>query len=338
MLQSTNLIDPKKLPLDPTAGPSSHSTGESGPPKFADGTVVGTELGQVDDEEADLIALGLSAADVDKRKAKAKTAKRSRADALKEEVRKLESDWSTIVDSVRSFPETPKLQDFTRLERSLKTKRRELQEGHEYDLAQQMGKILGDLDTLRSSLKPAHSFITGTLQTRRKVGNDFYEKVLQLKQQMPVVFQKCSAALRNACHDIHVTKLLSQKDWVAIGEVLTNTQLDSDLDHRDICERLIGIFMKQMEVADDSKSKETGTKLAEALLCILRFATDEVKKEVSAIAAVVGRTPMEGQHTLEEPLAAWFKTGQGQANFGLGNINQSIKSNWLVFQTYTAAD
>lgn len=304
LLQSEQMADLKKIPVDPPKyDPKGHtfggSSGTGGDHTFEAGSVAGTAwlAAQQEEEEADRLALGLGS----EPKKLAKQKKRSRQEMLKEEVLKLQSDWAALLDSLRGFPDTPKLNDIARLERTAKTKKRELQEGHEHDSASTVQKLLEELEALRATLKVAQSFTTGTLQTRRKCGAEFYAKVLVLKTKFPAIFQVYCQPVRNAFNDLHVTKLLEGRDWHAAGAAL-NSHMD-DLDQRDIMERLISIFFKQAESLEDGQLKVLGAELMDALLTMSRFAKDDVQSEVIAIAAVVGGKPLEGHDTLDEPLA-----------------------------------
>ncbi len=303
LLQAEQLVDLKKLPMDlpkDAKGITFASSAAGADPAFDAVTMAGTALLQAQEEdEADRLALGLES----EPKKGSKPKKRSRQEALKEEVAKVQADWVALVDSLRQFPDTPKAQDLARLERTIKAKKKELQEGHEHEAASTLQKITEELETLRATLTPARSFTIGTLQTRRKSGNEFYEKLLALKTKFPSTFQKYSQIVRNSFNELHVTKLLEAKDWQAAGEAL-NTHMD-DLDQRDIIERLISIFLKQAESLEDSQLVELGVKLMEALLVMGRFAKEDVQPEIAAIAAVVGQKPLDQQDTLDEPLATW---------------------------------
>ena len=315
LLDHVKLLDFKKLPLDPPkAGlcPEGSAPSVLGAPLDAQ-SIAGTAMpaaAAAEEEALELAALGLDAPSA---KAKGKSGpkvKRTRLEMLQEEVQKVTSEWNTLLSNLTHFPDTPKPQDVSRVERMLKAKVKELKDNFQFEQVQELTKTLEELDVLRQSMKPAQSFTTGTMSTRKKVGSEFYEKLLALKNRYPTTFARYPGSVKTSFHDMLITKLLEKREWAAIGEVLTHSQAESDIDHMDVFERLIGIFLKQLDGCDDrDKVKECGLKLHEALLIVSHFTKEDVKRDIFAIAAVAGQKPLADQSTLDDPLAAGLKSG-----------------------------
>ena len=300
-------MDFKKLPVDPASFKSSGVAAPSSTPALDSATAPGTAVfaAALEEEDADLEALGLPAqGNEKKKKLPGPKAKRSREEMLADEVRKVHQEWNNLLTALGSFPDAPKAQELARVERMMKNKHKDLRDAHEYDQAQNLNKVLEELDALRQTLKPTQSYTTGTLSTRKKSAPEFWEKMRWLKEKFPAIFSKYPANVKVAFHDLHITKLMEQKDWPAVGEVLTTSLADKDIDHVDIFERMIGIFLKQMDPADPNQCQEVGLKLHEAMTTLAQFTRADVKADMMAIAAVVGQQRLPGEDSLEHPLAA----------------------------------
>lgn len=181
LLDRSQHIDFKKIPVDSVQfvgnqpqvpvkkDPDQTSEIPSGPP----GTAVpaATVVGQVDEDEDELDAdnLGLIGAKKPTSKTKVRAVKRTKAEMLEDEVRKVRDEWAACVNSLGQFPDQPRNSEVGRIDRMCQRKSKEFKDSLDFEAAAEMSKVAAELDALRKALKPAQGYCSGTNQTRKKL-------------------------------------------------------------------------------------------------------------------------------------------------------------------------
>ena len=176
----------------------------------------------------------------------------------------------------------------------------------DFDGSAQLEKVFKELESTRAAVKVALGYTTGSAPTRRRTTLEFFGKLNVLKTEYPEVFNRFPVAVKTHFNDILISKPLESKQWSEMAKVMeTGTE---GLNRAELFERMIGIFMKDMEELEGDAFKSAGLQLMNALQEVAASSPDDVKKDMLAIAAVAGCKPFAGSTTLEEPLAVVMAT------------------------------
>lgn len=314
MLQGADLKDMKKFPQDPgmplqtmaianAAALGAPGATPAAPGSAGDATSVAAVTTALPDEEDDAQErreLGLpEPASKTKAKAKARV-KRSRAEIVEEEVAKMKSEMRLLIEALAKFPDQPKMQEIGRVERMLSKKRSEFKDACDFEANGEINQLHGQLEVLRAAMKPAISYLTGTLQTKKKIGKDFMDKMAALKEQYPVIYHRFSSETLKAHVELEVTRRTEDKDWPFLAKVLSKEELESSqMEALPILEKIVASHLKALEIEDDkSKTPAVGDELCELLQQLALNTEEETKAATTFLASVVGRrslpdTPLE---------------------------------------------
>lgn len=210
------------------------------------------------------------------------------------------------------FPEAPKPSDVGRVDRMLSRKIRELKDAFEYTASGELQKISADLEILRQVLKPASSYVSGTLPTRKKTASEFQTKMEQLQENLPQVFAKFPATVKTLLVELQLTARLEKGEWDQVADLIAKAVGDgSALDFVSIFEKVVGSFVKEMEAADclpqepDQKKAtlvEIGQNLSKALKVVSASAPEDTKAPMVTLATLASMVPPPGSKTLEDAL------------------------------------
>ena len=141
-----------------------------------------------------------------KAKAKAKPrAKRSRTEIVADDVKRLENEFGQLVESLKSFPSLPKSTEIGRVDRMITKKKSEFKDSFDFEAVNELTKLYASLELLRNAVKPASAYMTGTLQTKKKVQGDFISKMSCLQKEKPDVFANFPQETNSAWLECDVT-------------------------------------------------------------------------------------------------------------------------------------
>lgn len=321
-MKANDLNDIKKYPIDTLqlfgsgaaqpvpAFPTAPSTATgSGPPAAAPSEAPGSTMFRPpDDDDAELLALGLPAVKA-QRKAKAKP-KRSRNEMVEEDVARMTSEVQSVVNSLTQFPAAPKAQDFGRVDRMIHKKKNEMKDQFDFEAANELGRLWDTLELLRQAWKPAHGFMTGTPQTRKKWITEFTAKMGELYQKRPDIFKKFPSETVAAYLECDVAARVDKMEWEYLAKLVSKEELEKiGADPIPTFEKVVAFYIKKMEAITGSPDRiegqvrDFGKELSSVLQLLAEKTNDDVKTSALALAEVVGLKPFKPDSTMEVALA-----------------------------------
>ena len=233
------------FPIASSAAPASGTPAVAAVGGEAAETTVGVV--QPEDEEAELLALGLQPSAKAKCKAKAK-AKRSRGEVVEEDVARLTAELNTVIAALNQFPAGPRAQDFGRVDRMLSKKKSELKDSFEFESANEIQRLQELLELVRAAWKPAHAYMTGTIQTRKKNVAEFSSKMGQLHQQRPDIFKKFPAETVAAWLECDVAARVEKMEWAYLANLMSKEELEKvGADPIPTFEKVVAFYIRKME-------------------------------------------------------------------------------------------
>ncbi|CAE7224459.1 unnamed protein product, partial [Symbiodinium sp. CCMP2592] len=173
------------------------TAGQTGLPAGSVAPNVGDE-----DSDEDRLALGLDS----RRKsggAKPKQAKRTKDDVKAEELQKLGSEVTSLIESLRFFPEQPTGNSLGRV------------------ALDKVERLLKKVDCLRQTSKLAGNMLSTNASTRKKCKAEFITKMEQANQQHQDIFRSFPQSVKNAFQEHLVPALVEKQDWARIAESLS---------------------------------------------------------------------------------------------------------------------
>ena len=196
----------------------------------------------------------LSATATAKAKAKAKPrAKRSRTEIVADDVKRLTNEFGQLVESLKSFPSLPKSTEIGRVDRMITKKKSEFKDSFDFEAVNELTKLYASLELLRNAVKPASAYMTGTLQTKKKVQGDFISKMSCLQKEKPDVFANFPQETISAWLECDVTHRVERMEWEHLATVVSQNEVEKyGTDPVSTFEKVIAFYVKKMESTSGS--------------------------------------------------------------------------------------
>lgn len=108
----------------------------------------------------------------------------------------------------------------------LSKKKNELKDQFDFEAANELGRLWDTLELLRQAWKPAHGFMTGTAQTRKKWITEFTSKIGELRQKRPDIFNKFPSETVAAWVECDVAARVEKMEWEYLVKLLSKEGLE----------------------------------------------------------------------------------------------------------------
>ena len=260
----------------------------------------------ISESEDEAEKLGLKSRPADK---KAPKRKRTTDEILADQVTAVNEEVSLLLEKLSSFPEAPKFADVSRVERMVSRKHKELKDGHNYEKAGDIKKLLEQIEALKGCYKVGVTFLTGTQASRRKATPEFLQRFDACFEVHPGVYSSFSHSVRRAHVEATFSNSLEKRDWDGVTKCLDTKTLQvlyetETVDRSCRCvEAIIGSILKQFEEKEPSEIDHLdacGKELSTVLQQSLGVLVDDIQEPVQRIVSLAKLDPAETLECLEE--------------------------------------